>query len=78
MVEEEGVFDAPLLVKADGAVLLLFGTGLASVLATGSGLGSHGNVFVFVELRRFCQPYQVLSVTGGIGRTANGVNAKPR
>lgn len=74
----EGVFDAPLLAKVDEACLLLPSTGLASVLATGSGLGSHGNVFVLVELRRVCQPYQILSATGRVGRRANGVNIEGR
>lgn len=63
MFEGVGALDAPLLGNVDGAGLLLLLAVLGSVFATGSGLGSHGNVFVLVELRRFCQPYRHLSVT---------------
>lgn len=78
MFDDDGVLVAPLLGKVAGAGLLLPRTGVASVLAAGSGLGSHGNVFVLVELRRVCQPYQILSVTDREMRRANRVNVEPR
>lgn len=62
MFDDGGVFVAPLLGKVGGAGLLLLSTGAVSALAAGSGLGSHGNVFVLVELRRVCQPYHTWSV----------------